>query len=44
MDKRYNTPGETSNELKKALDQSKPSKHPTMSEAEKKLKFKGNIQ
>jgi hypothetical protein len=41
LDKRYNTPGETSQELKKALGKSKPSQNPNMSEAEAKLKFQG---
>jgi hypothetical protein len=41
MDKRYNTPGETSQELKKALGKSKPSQNPNMSEAEARLKFPG---
>jgi hypothetical protein len=41
MDKRYNTPGETSQELKKALGKSKPNQNPNMSEAEAKMKFQG---
>ncbi|CAG9606765.1 hypothetical protein [Pseudoneobacillus rhizosphaerae] len=41
MDKRYNTAGETSQELKKALEKSKPSQNPNMSEAEAKMKFQG---
>jgi hypothetical protein len=41
LDKRYNTPEETSQELKKALEKSKPSQNPNMSEAEAKMKFQG---
>jgi hypothetical protein len=40
MDKRYNTPGEASQELKKALGKSKPSQNPNRSEAELRLKGK----
>ncbi|WP_442597058.1 hypothetical protein [Neobacillus sp. D3-1R] len=39
MDKKYNTPGETSQELKKALANSKGRTNPNMSEAEARLKF-----
>jgi hypothetical protein len=38
MDKRYNTPGETSQELKKALGKSRPNQNPNQSEAEARLK------
>lgn len=41
LDTRYNTSGETSQELKKSLGKSKPSKNPNMSEAEAKMKFQG---
>lgn len=41
MDQRYNTPGETSAELKKALGKSKGRQNPNMSDAEAKLKFNG---
>ncbi|HYK73371.1 MAG TPA: hypothetical protein VEV44_09655 [Pseudoneobacillus sp.] len=39
MDQKYNTPGETDQELKKALANSKGRKNPNMSEAEARLKF-----
>lgn len=39
VDQKYNTPGETDQELKKALANSKGRKNPNMSEAEARLKF-----
>lgn len=42
MDQRYNTGDEASVELKKALKKSPPRKHPSMSDAEMKLKFGRN--
>lgn len=41
MDGRYNTESEATEELKKALEKSKPSQNPNRSEAEERLKFKG---
>jgi hypothetical protein len=42
MDGRYNTPGEATEELKKTQAKSKQSRNPNMSEAEARLKNKGN--